>query len=261
MDRFRYPLGYWRLVRKYATAYRLDPYLITALIRQESAFDQDAVSPKGARGLMQLMPETAAAVARRLGLPPPGRRALADPELNIRLGTAYLGQLFGAYGGAVHRALAAYNGGKDAVAKWDRRFPNAAPDEFVEQISYRETQGYVKAVMRNYRIYRFLYGEIVPAPGLARIIHGFHVVKAPRVRQIGPRVAKFGLSGAGILDSTSSKDERTRPAWRCTWRLQQGTREYSGLVNQEESGVSHTRSSFPRGGSGRATGVPQRVGA
>jgi tetratricopeptide (TPR) repeat protein len=166
MDRFRYPLGYWELVQEYAATNDLDPYLVMAVIRQESGFDPSAVSPKGARGLMQLMPKTAVDIAGNVGLPPPGESDLDRPDVNIQLGTAYLGQLLGVYGGAVHRALAAYNAGEDAVAKWDRRFPGAVPDEFIEQITYRETQGYVKVVMRNYRVYRSLCGKALPAPGL-----------------------------------------------------------------------------------------------
>jgi soluble lytic murein transglycosylase len=115
---------------------------------------------------MQMMPKTAADIAGNVGLPPPGESDLDRPDVNVQLGTAYLGQLLGVYGGAVHRALAAYNAGEDAVAKWDRRFPGAAPDEFIEQITYPETQDYVKAVMRNHRIYRSLCGEDLPAPGL-----------------------------------------------------------------------------------------------
>jgi len=158
MDRFLYPRGYWEPVQKHASEHGVDPYLVAALIRQESAFDVDAVSPKGACGLMQLMPATARRVAAGLGLEVPGRRDLSRPEVNVQLGTAYLGQLIAEYGGVVHRALAAYNAGEGAVAKWDLRFQGAAPDEFIEQISFPETQAYVKAVMRNYRVYRSLYG-------------------------------------------------------------------------------------------------------
>ena len=68
---------------------------------------------------------------------------------------------------------------------------------------------------------------------LARIIHGFHVAKAPKVRQIGPRVAR---SDAGILDSMSRSDERARPEMACSWRLQQGTHEYSGLDGAKADG-------------------------
>ena len=83
---------------------------------------------------------------------------------------------------------------------------------------------------------------------LARIIHGFHVAKAPKVRQIGPRVANLRSSGAGILDSMSRNDERARPEMACTWRLQQGTHEYSGLdgANADGRGFGIGSRVYPR---------------
>jgi soluble lytic murein transglycosylase len=83
---------------------------------------------------------------------------LTDPAQNIRLGTRYLRRLLDRYDGDVPKALAAYNGGEDAVAKWETRAPGAASDEFVERISFRETRTYVKSVLGNYRRYRRLYG-------------------------------------------------------------------------------------------------------
>jgi soluble lytic murein transglycosylase len=157
MDRFAYPRGYWSLLNKYGATNRLDPMLVAAVIRQESAFDPAAVSPVGARGLMQLMPKTAARVAAGLGRPPPSARDLEQPAVNIPLGTTYLGQLVTRYDGAIHRAVAAYNAGEDAVAKWDRRFGDSEPDEFVEQITYAETRNYVKSVLRGQRRYRSIY--------------------------------------------------------------------------------------------------------
>jgi soluble lytic murein transglycosylase len=106
---------------------------------------------------MQLMPETAARIAGQLGRPAPSARDLERPGVNIPLGATYLGQLVDMYDGAIYRAVAAYNAGEDAVAKWDRRFGEAPADEFVEQITYAETRDYVKAVMRGYRRYRVIY--------------------------------------------------------------------------------------------------------
>ena len=78
--------------------------------------------------------------------------------MNITLGIAYLEGLLQRYHGDRIRALAAYNGGTDAVSKWERRSGHLSPDEFVENISYRETRDYVKRVLSNYRVYRQLYG-------------------------------------------------------------------------------------------------------
>src|SRR5262249_40917834 len=148
---YLYPLGYWAVVRHYAQARGLDPLLVAALIRQESLFFPDAVSPADAHGLMQLLPTTAP------GRPPPDRAALHRVTTNVDLGPSLLRQLLDRYGGSQVKALAAYNAGEDAVTKWERRYAGRPEDEFVELISYRETRDYVKAVIQHYEIYRQLY--------------------------------------------------------------------------------------------------------
>jgi soluble lytic murein transglycosylase-like protein/TolA-binding protein len=157
---YQYPRAYWTQVRSAADAERLDPYAVLALMRQESLFDPNAVSPAAAYGLMQLLVPTASRVAGH----PVERASLFEPATNIELGTRYLRQLLDRYHGDLAKALAAYNGGEEAVAKWERRAPGAPTDEFVETISYRETRQYVKTVLGNYRRYRRLYG----APGEER---------------------------------------------------------------------------------------------
>jgi soluble lytic murein transglycosylase len=102
---------------------------------------------------MQLMPAT----ARRVAGSNDAALRLEDPSNNVQLGVALLAQLLERYGGSLVKALAAYNGGEDAVAKWERRYAGRQPDEFVELISFRETRDYVKAVLRNHRLYRRLY--------------------------------------------------------------------------------------------------------
>jgi soluble lytic murein transglycosylase len=111
---------------------------------------------------MQLLVRTASEVAGR----PVTASALHDPELNVALGTRYLRRLLDRYDGEAAKALAAYNAGEDAVAKWEARSPGAPTDEFVESISFRETRKYVKIVLGNYRRYRRLYG----APGESRAL-------------------------------------------------------------------------------------------
>jgi soluble lytic murein transglycosylase len=159
---YQYPRAYWPRVTAAADAERLDPYLVLAVMRQESLFDPDAVSPAAAYGLLQLLVSTASHVAGR----PMTAAALVDPTTNITLGTRYLRQLLDRFDGDVAKAVAAYNGGEDAVAKWERRAPGTPTDEFVETISYRETRHYVKQVLGNYRRYRRLYG----APGEQRAV-------------------------------------------------------------------------------------------
>jgi len=159
---YLYPLGYWETVRAAAQAHGVDPFLVLALIRQESLFEPEATSSAGARGLMQLLPATARHLARTDGSPP-AELALEDVETNIDLGTRLLARLLRQFGGSLVKALAAYNGGEEAVAKWERRYPGREADEFVELISFRETRDYVKAVLRNYRAYRYLYAAPTPA--------------------------------------------------------------------------------------------------
>jgi peptidoglycan lytic transglycosylase len=153
---YLYPQAYWATVSDQARAKRLDPYLVLALMRQESVFDPDVISPAQAYGLMQLLPTTAARVAGvAAGTPLP----LTDPQFNIETGMAYLRQLLDRYNGNTVQALAAYNGGENAVDRWLKRYPGLAEDEFVEHISYRETRNYVKQVLKNYRTYQRLYGN------------------------------------------------------------------------------------------------------
>ena len=153
---YLYPQAYWALVRTHAEKKDLDPYLIVALIRQESLFDAAAVSRANAHGLMQLLPTTA---AKLTDLPLSGGSALTDPALNIRLGTTYLRGLLERYQGSLILALGAYNAGEKAADKWLARFGELEPDEFIENISYGETRRYVKLVLRNYRTYVQMYGN------------------------------------------------------------------------------------------------------
>jgi soluble lytic murein transglycosylase len=165
-ERRLFPLGYWNEVAPAASRRGIDPLLILAVIRQESGFDQDAVSPAGAYGLMQLVPSTAADVAAELGMPPPDRWALHRVPLNVALGTTLVSKLLRDYDGSEIRALAAYNAGEPAVAKWDTRSRSRPDDEFVELISYAETRRYVKKVLGNYLRYRQLYAPTASAMSL-----------------------------------------------------------------------------------------------
>ncbi|MEB2283671.1 MAG: hypothetical protein B6D46_15490 [Polyangiaceae bacterium UTPRO1] len=150
---YQFPRAYWSSVVRAANDARLDPYVVLAVMRQESLFERTAVSVAAAYGLMQLLMPTASRVAGR----PIDATALFDSTTNITLGARYLRQLLDRYDADLAKALAAYNGGEAAVAKWEQRAPGAASDEFVETISYRETRHYVKQVLANYRRYRRLY--------------------------------------------------------------------------------------------------------
>jgi soluble lytic murein transglycosylase len=152
------PVKYTELIDQYCQEYKLDRELVFALIREESFFRPDAVSPANANGLMQLLLETARQVAysHRMKV---FRRDLFDPEINIRLGTEYLRNLLDKYNGKLPLALAAYNAGWERVDEWMNRFGTVKDDEFIEMIPFTETRNYVKNILRNYFYYRFYYGQ------------------------------------------------------------------------------------------------------
>ena len=153
-----YPLGYIDLVRQHAKQRGLDSYLVLALIREESAFAPRALSRTGARGLMQLMPQTADLVARENRLPAVAPTALDTPEVNIQLGAIHLADLLRDHNANLSLSLASYNAGKQAVQRWLQRFGFADEAEFIEDIPYAETRNYVKRVLGNYERYSSLYG-------------------------------------------------------------------------------------------------------
>lgn len=150
----------------------IEPALALGLIRQESSFDPTVVSPAGARGLMQLMPATATQLGQRLGLPVPLPALTADPDLNVRLGTAYLRALLDRFDGALPLAIAAYNAGPARVQTWlaelgDPRIGTVDMIDWLELIPLGETRNYVQRVIENIVVYRAHRGETTPHP-LAR---------------------------------------------------------------------------------------------
>ncbi len=159
LNRYRYPLAYWETIQQRAAERGLDPYLVLALIRQESLFDPKALSPASAFGLMQLLPSTAVRAATQLGLPPPQPQRLYEPELNLLLGTHYLKELLQRYSNNPVKAIAAYNAGENAVARWEKQIAAEDEEEFIERIPYTETRLYVKLVLRNHRVYRKIYDK------------------------------------------------------------------------------------------------------
>lgn len=154
---YRFPLAFWQMVQQYAAQRGIDPYLVLALIRQESLFDTRARSSAAALGLMQLLPSTAKRVAKEIGMDVPSPENLYEPEVNLALGTQYLKDLLERYSNNWFKAIAAYNAGETAVDRWQKEIVTDDIEEFVERIPYVETRGYVKLVMRNHRIYKKLY--------------------------------------------------------------------------------------------------------
>ena len=138
--------------------------LVYAIARQESAFDPNAVSPAGARGLMQLMPGTARRTAERYGVKYEADRLLGDPVYSAKLGAAHLGELMDDWSGSYALAFAAYNAGPGHVRRWIQRFGDPRRAEidaidWVEMIPFPETRNYVQRVMENLLVYRSRLGE------------------------------------------------------------------------------------------------------
>jgi peptidoglycan lytic transglycosylase len=152
-----FPLDYWPLIQKYSQMHALDPYLITALMAQESTFTAEVRSSANARGLMQLMPSTGRIYARKVGMKSFTTASLLQPETNVRLGTQYFKDLVDRFGG-VHYALAGYNAGEHRVERWLNEAPGLPTDEFIDNIPFPETQNYVKRILGTAEDYRRLYG-------------------------------------------------------------------------------------------------------
>lgn len=148
-----YPLYYDKAINKYATHYNLSPYLILSLIKEESAFNNKAISSVGAMGLMQLMPPTARLMDSSLT----NNEALFDAEYNISLGTKYFAHLMKIFNGNEALCVLAYNSGPNAVKNWLNKSKNNDFDEFVENVPYSETANYIKKVYASYWSYMNIY--------------------------------------------------------------------------------------------------------
>jgi soluble lytic murein transglycosylase len=153
-----FPVNYWPQIRRYASEHQLDPYMIAALIAQESTFTADVRSAANAYGLMQLLPSTGRQYARRLGITKKfSIGMLTTADTNLRMGTAYFADLVNQFGGA-HFALATYNAGPNRVQRWISEKPGMERDEFIDDIPFPETQNYVKKILGTAEDYRRLYG-------------------------------------------------------------------------------------------------------
>ncbi|MGA3325831.1 MAG: transglycosylase SLT domain-containing protein [Terriglobia bacterium] len=152
---FLYPQAYWKLIERQARLNNLDPYLVMGLVRQESAFSARALSAANARGLMQILPETAAHSSRPSRMRSAARQ-LYDPTYNVRVGCAYLAALMKDFNGRPEFALAAYNAGDSRVKEWVNKYNFREPGMFLESIPIPATRTYVELVLRDAEIYRQL---------------------------------------------------------------------------------------------------------
>jgi soluble lytic murein transglycosylase len=152
-----FPVAHWDLIRRYAEQRELDPFLVAALVAQESTFQADIRSSANAWGLMQIVPATGRRYAPKVGVRRFSTSKLTDPEVNVRIGTAYLADLVAEFSD-VASALAAYNAGESRVSRWRAERPGVARDEFIDDIPFPETQNYVKRIIGTAEDYRMLYG-------------------------------------------------------------------------------------------------------
>ena len=152
----------------------LDPNLALGIIRQESSFDGSTISPVGARGLMQLMPSTAAQVGRQIGAAVQIAALTTDPLLNVRLGSTYLRGLLDQFAGTEPYAIAAYNAGPGRIGEWRAASGDPTSDgsdmiDWIELIPFGETRNYVQRVIENQEVYTALAGGSAAHP-LARFL-------------------------------------------------------------------------------------------
>ena len=151
-----YRQDYSEYVEKYAKEYNVEPLLIYSIIKAESNFDDEAVSSKGATGLMQLMDNTAKEIATNESLEYVSNESLFDPETNIKLGVKYFADLIAIFKNEAV-ALAAYNAGMGTVQGWIDKGTIKADGSDIENIPYNETNMYVRKILKDYDIYRSLY--------------------------------------------------------------------------------------------------------
>ncbi|MGE5379933.1 MAG: lytic transglycosylase domain-containing protein [Methylocystaceae bacterium] len=154
-----YPLPHRELVIAAAEKYNVDPYLVFAIIRVESKFNQQAKSKAGATGLMQIMPNTGEWIAAKMGIKPYNTQMLTEPDCNIPMGTWYLANLNHEFDQRLPLVIAAYNAGRGNVRQWLVGETWDGTLENVDNIPYGETRQYVINVIKNYQIYQAIYRE------------------------------------------------------------------------------------------------------
>lgn len=154
-----YPLAHKEYVEKYAEEYGVDKYLIYAIIKTESNFNKNAHSSKDARGLMQIIESTANEVCEKIDYELEDVEELKNPETNIMIGTKYFSYLLNQFDQNEKLAIVAYNAGIGKVNKWITEGTINADGTNLENIPYKETNNYLRKVLREYEIYKELYEE------------------------------------------------------------------------------------------------------
>jgi len=152
-----YPIKYENIINRNADEYKLDPYLVAAIIKVESRYDSFAKSNKGALGLMQIKLSTGKWIGEKLGIKGLDEEVLYDPEINIKMGCWYLNYLLKYYNGDLQLALVAYNGGQGNVSKWLKDSNFSDNGVTLKVIPFEETRLYVEKVGKTYKIYNKIY--------------------------------------------------------------------------------------------------------
>ncbi len=154
--RYMYPLEYRELIEKYSDEYDLDPYLVLAVIKVESSFRPDAVSPRDARGLMQITGKTGEWIAGKLKINNYSKDMLFEPEMNIRIGCWYLSTLYYEFGD-LELMLVAYNAGSGNVSQWLKNNKYSQNGKSLDKIPFKETEQYLIKVKKSQATYKKLY--------------------------------------------------------------------------------------------------------
>jgi soluble lytic murein transglycosylase len=149
-------------VERHSRAQSLDPFLVSALIRQESEFNPKIISHAHAYGLMQLLPSTGRQLARHYGIRRFRTSELLTADRNVQLGTYFFHNLLNSFDGQVELALASYNAGPGRAKLWRTWGPFREQAEFIETVPFHETRGYIQIVLRNADVYRRLYAGTSP---------------------------------------------------------------------------------------------------
>lgn len=155
----KYPLEYSEQIVKYSKEFNLDPVLVASLICQESKYKRKAESRVGAKGLMQIMPDTGRWIAKQLKVKGHKEEDLFDPDVNIRFGCWYLDYCLDKFDGQRNEALAAYNAGPNKVNEWLRDSRYSKDKKTVYLIPFEETKKYVDNINTNYDIYKKYYSK------------------------------------------------------------------------------------------------------
>lgn len=204
--RMAFPMPYRTAIQRYSRTQKIDPFLVSALIRQESEFNPKVISYAHAYGLMQVRPATGRDLARQLHIRHYATRQLLTPDRNIQLGTKYFRWLLDSLDDRPEEALAAFNAGKSRVNLWRTWGPFSEPAEFVETIPFTQTREYVQIVLRNADVYERLYAGFSDLDDADPPVHKTTAAKK--------RVVKKSAAKKSVVKKPATKKPSSRTTTR-----------------------------------------------